>query len=716
MKVEEITSFCLIPTFREIFEAIEDVELADFVIGIDDPRWSATLEKFKQARVFSIDIETFGKEDWHPLYAWKGNIRIVTVGISKEEVLLVDLGGWADFHQRPQIIERYEEFFDILRERGANWDVVVQGQNLKFDAVFLRTHFDVKLRNIRDSRLMSQVLWAGLGVEKAGKGENRSERCTLSHSLKAIAERVGLEVDKTEQKSNWGVKKLTNKQLNYAALDSGLMFEIHARLTALIRTAGCSFSAVVESICVSVFAEMEYGGFPVNIKRVEEVLAPYENEQQKVLQPFTYRWPNINWLSQQQVLEVLQKDLGLPIDSCGKDVLSSYSYVPVVDALLQGRTLNNAINYLKAIQENYFDGAIRTHFSQVAAGGSGRSSCSKRVSRKAPDTGIQLQNPISKLYKFPHLPPVREVFQAPEGYVLGVYDASASHARIAAQLSSSKMMLEIYRNDFDGHSVLAADILNMARKEGVEDITKYLSREIDADEAKALRKGKPIKGLDVVHSALAKLVGSVRDLSKTALYSSLNGSGVGKLTMAGKSVFAWFNDILGQKTSQLFVTRYPELIDFIKKTHREVSAIKLDFSHFTDINGNPLQGIWGYNKTLTGRRIYFKHYPGYKDNTTQVSYTDCTSSNWLLPESDIMKSWGAALLRESDKNPQWDLRFVNFAHDEWDIIWKAEYTEEVLEAVWQTMKSSFERWITLIPFVDSTYDPKSGMCQNWSEK
>lgn len=65
------------------------------------------------------------------------------------------------------------------------------------------------------------------------------------HSLAAVCRReLGLRLDKTQQKSDWTLRPLTDAQLNYAALDVEVLLALHEKFGAVQPDADLSPSSV----------------------------------------------------------------------------------------------------------------------------------------------------------------------------------------------------------------------------------------------------------------------------------------------------------------------------------------------------------------------------------------------------------------------------------------------------------------------------------------
>jgi DNA polymerase I-like protein with 3'-5' exonuclease and polymerase domains len=633
------------------------------------------------------------------LYCFQGEIRIITIGLPSGKVLYIDLGGWNQ--DKKKEIVKYKEVLEIYFDKLRDPEVVVVGANLKFDLTYLYEKFGVKATNTRDLMLMSQIYWSGVGLIKATKGTDRSERCLLSHGLKDILIRLGFaQINKEEQTSNWGWN-LNNHQINYACKDSAVLIPAFLKFRELIVKENLVYSASAECGVLPVFTQMEIMGMPVNVKKAKEILINYEVVLEDKVQVFEDSYPDISWTSNPQLLETLGPKYS--ISSVGTEVLMSFrDKDPAIDALLDARTLLNTINYLKNVIDRSFPNkfgvhSVRTHFRQIVPSGTGRSSCKGSVSKKAPDTGVQLQNPANTPKKFKHLGELRSVFEAPSGWKLIIADLSQCHQRIACELAKDPVLTSIYKEDRDAHIVMAIMLAEMD------------NWEIEEKDFEAIYNDKK-------HPLFSKTK-FYRTVAKTANYSGLNIGGVVRIKLALKEHGINATDADAKKLQtawrELYKVLYRNILDEIKKANK----VNADFSYLLDRNGNPLNGVYGEIRGLTGRRQYGMKTPNRFDETKlEVPLTDMTSFRWLSAEADMIKSAQAKLYLEFLAHPEWQAYFANFAHDELNIMCREEYAEDVAQIVGITLKSELSNFIKTIPVEEPNLSYSSFIAQSWNEK
>jgi ribonuclease D len=126
---------------------------------------------------------------------------------------VADLGGWDDDRSANHDRLTRLGFFDTLKttvESPAIWTVMHNGL---FELCWLGHKYGIKAWRCADTMLLSQLLWAGIEAYR--------------HSLKAVGERLGISIDKEQQRSDWGWP-LSNEQINYAANDVRVLFPFGA--------------------------------------------------------------------------------------------------------------------------------------------------------------------------------------------------------------------------------------------------------------------------------------------------------------------------------------------------------------------------------------------------------------------------------------------------------------------------------------------------------
>ena len=687
---------------------------------VDEKVWSEWVDKFSVTKIFSLDLETHGDEEYSALYFRFGLIRLVSVAIEVEGqyyALIYDLGGNLDDIDEKKREFLQSNFYKVLKERCENLKVPVVGVNLKFDGNFLLYHLGIKILTCRDLMLCSQVIWAGIEVIPGNQSKDRSGRCLLQHTLKAITERVNIlfgtkfEVDKTEQKEDWGWR-ISNAKYNYSGNDSILPLQLFPYIQQLTLDNDLYYSVMAESLVLPAFIEMEVFGFPIDKELLEENVKKYREKLKEYGKVISASFPNIDWGQVELLKQAFnEKYPDLKLQSLDKEALKKVSY-PEAQALLRMRTLNVLIQYVEGIKEVAWKNpgedfySVRTNYQQMTPSGSGRSSCNgvltykdAKGSTKSISIGAQLQNPANtpNWFKEEGLPEFRTFFQAPEGYYLGIADLSQSHYRICTELSQDPTLLEIYGNGKDAHIIMGSSI------------AIYDGYNWDYEEAVKL------------HNEKDKLIGKYRKFGKEANFSGLNQAGAKTIQKSFRKNGVEVSEDQCKLIQQAYRKTYNVLYEFIQKYVKECNSYNVEFPFFNKY-GKPTTGKYGKCRTFTNRTVHlrkqektFTTKTGKTYTTYEVPYTDSISLIWLCGEADILKFAQGKAEIEFFNNPHWKARFCNNCHDELNWIGLSEYSFEINSSVMSAIHTELKYWIKTIP-VDVCFDPNKLTCKNWNEK
>ncbi len=318
--------------------------------------------------------------------------------------------------------------------------------NAKFDAKWVRHHLGAEIGGIFDTYLASQLIAAG----------DQDRR----HSLADVAQFfLGIELDKSQQLSDWGAPELSHSQIEYAARDAAVMVPLREKVLERLRNDGLEDVARLEFECIVPIAEMELNGFYLDESRWREQLGKVKVEQAKVAdelqemlsagvaQASLFGRAEINLDSQVQVADALA-GLGVPVPDTTRawQLQPLAAQYPVVGKLLEYRVAAKSIS---SFGENILDfierktGRIHADFRQIGAP-TGRFSCS---------------NP--NLQQIPHEQEYRRCFRAPDGRKLVIADYSQIELRILADFSNDRNFIEAFVFGEDFHSTTAAQVFNV---------------------------------------------------------------------------------------------------------------------------------------------------------------------------------------------------------------------------------------------------------------
>jgi DNA polymerase I-like protein with 3'-5' exonuclease and polymerase domains len=340
--------------------------------------------------------------------------------------------------------------------------------NFKFDLKFFWANkLDFFGCKVFDTMIASALISAGLD---------------LPNDLAHVAERyVGIEVDKTEQKSDWSVEKLTNSQLYYASKDARTTRLLGAKLVRIIYSDNLTEVFKLEMRALYSFAAMEWYGMQLDTDRLELLRPIYENNlleaEKQFLELVPVRYERHNLLgelidtgfklsSSDQVLEVLRgyeipnplynPDSNLEaesdpiINSTGANVVKLLDIVdyPILEALLAHRKAAKLLSaYVYSLPKlvNSVTGRVHTNYRQMVSTGRVSSSNPNLQNLSRPD-GNELN--------------LRSCFVPAPGFELVDADFSQIELRVIAEIiysiSGDDTMLQEFIAGKDPYAATAA--------------------------------------------------------------------------------------------------------------------------------------------------------------------------------------------------------------------------------------------------------------------
>jgi DNA polymerase I len=353
---------------------------------------------------------------------------------------------------------------------------LVVGQNIKFDASWLKYHYDVTLYSVYDTQIAEIIISGGLFAGKRG----------VTGLKDIVARRCGVEMSKSEQTGFvWG-QPLTEAQKKYAADDLKYLPEIYRQQQEEIKRLGLEEIIDIEMRCVPAMVWLYLSGLrfdPVKLKGLENKLLERKAQAQDKLYR-AFGTSKLNFSSPFQIKKALAS-IGIIVENASVDSIMDMKVKAIKGTLKQGKTKKQAtlfdldnkepeltpLEILEAITDykesekllntfveklptylNPKTGRIHADYRQLGAI-SGRMSCSR--------PNIQ-QQPSKKL------PEWRTIFTAAPGNVMVVADYSQAELRILTQLSQDENFIRAYKNNEDLHKLTASKIYHKS----LDDVTK----------------------------------------------------------------------------------------------------------------------------------------------------------------------------------------------------------------------------------------------------
>jgi len=348
-----------------------------------------------------------------------------------------------------------------LRELLSAPKPIKVAHNAKFDAKWVRHHLGIDVGGIFDTLVASQLIAAG----------DQDRR----HNLAEVANFfLGIEVDKSEQVSDWSAPELSQSQIQYAAKDAAIMVALREKIVERLKQDELIKVAKLEFDCVMPIAQMELNGFFLDEARWREQLEKVKKEQGKVAielqqmlsagvaQASLFGVAEINLDSQAQVTDAL-KNLGVPVPATtrGWQLQPLALEYPVVAKLLEYRGVAKAIssfgeNILEYIKPQ--TGRIHSDFRQIGA----------------PTGRFSSSNP--NVQQIPHEEAYRRCFRAPEGRKLVIADYSQIELRILADFSEDENFIKAFKTGADFHTITASQVFNVKPEEVSADQRSFAKR------------------------------------------------------------------------------------------------------------------------------------------------------------------------------------------------------------------------------------------------
>lgn len=345
-----------------------------------------------------------------------------------------------------------------------------------------------------DTFIASSLLSSGLGYEnKLGE---------------VVSRYLGLDIDKSEQRSDWSIRPLTESQLNYAARDVIVLILLRKVLAEIIVESDQVKVFTLEMSIIPALASMEYNGIKVDIDRLtgvvrEEVFNTTVSAEKAILNAVPNGYsrydflgnlvdPGLSVTSSSQILAALRSlEIRDPIletrtkqdpwiKSTGKNVIGLLDVVdfPILEALLQHRGAIKLLNtYVDGIPEKINPVTNRLHCSIKQMVSTGR---------------MQASNPNLNSLPRPKSPlNVRSCFIPEDGNVLILNDFNQIELRVIAEVifvtTGDKTMLQEFLDGKDPYANTAALLSGMTYEQfAALDKKEYKRRR---QNAKAVRLG-----------------------------------------------------------------------------------------------------------------------------------------------------------------------------------------------------------------------------------
>ena len=392
---------------------------------------------------------------------------------------------------------------DISKYKDIIENTLLIGHNLKFDISFLYNH-NIIPRKVYDTMIVEQLLY--LGYPKG----------IISYSLAAVAKkRLNINIDKSIRgQIIW--RGLDEAVINYSALDVTYLEQIMKSQIEDCRKEGCLLGAKLECDVVPIMSYLEWCGIKLDENKWKEKMskdsinlskAKGELDDFIVKNNFTqfYTIDNqgdlfsgfnlepivtINWDSSQQVVKIaklLGFDTTVKDKKTGEDKDSVLEKSLAIQKGINDEFLKLYFNYkeyskvcstygqghLNMINPN--TGRCHTVYHQLGASSS-RMSCG---SNKPNESLARLKKikpsecTYANLQQLPHDAETRACFVAEPYNKFCSCDYSSQEGRTQAEIYNERVLIDMYNNNLDSHSVNAKIFFKEELKDiDVKDVKK----------------------------------------------------------------------------------------------------------------------------------------------------------------------------------------------------------------------------------------------------
>ena len=583
------------------------------VVEISSPQaWEEALQDITQAGICGLDLETTGLD---PL---SSRARLAQLSLPSGRVYVADL--WELGRERASPLQDLGRLLEMS-------NVKVVGHNLKFDCSFIQASWGRRLKmvNLFDTMLASQVCWAGLyTLQKAPRATKFPwKKVNPEHNLKALArEHLGIDLPKDLQVSNWGADTLSSEQKAYAARDAGALLPLHDILQELLQKNNLEHIADLEFRALPSVIELELQGLPLDTQacksmmelkktQAQEIAQSLQAEAQKVgFEPRRKKGkkysPILNPDSSQDVLAYLQAQ-GHTISSTKEEDLKELAQAGCSFAgdLLQYRRLARQEKFLEdwLLKLSPIDSRLHPGYFQLSTK-AGRFSSRAPNAQQIPKRGEDGQA-------------MRRLFKAPPGKKLIKADFSGIELRIMACLSQDKTMIEAFQSGQDLHKLTASRLAGVP----VDQVTK-----------------------------------PQRQSAKSANFGLIYGVSAPRFRENAKNEYGIDMSLEeAEKIRSTFFSTYPGVAAFHQRQKAAKNLPKTHFFHYTEWGGFKARSLV-CTHTIAGRKRVW----AWKDGRSLARDTELFNSPSQGTGADLIK----AIMGEIYSSLPEEVKIIASVHDE----------------------------------------------------
>jgi len=368
----------------------------------------------------SIDIEMFGMEDGKLHRPTSGDFACLTLAINDTDVLYVDKK-----KDLPEVFEPIDNCVWVL-------------QKASFDIVQLRRWVDIKPRKkIWDTLLIDRILWNGY-----------YDRFSLEHLARRY---LGIEMDKSLQKSFATSTKMNQEQIEYACIDSIRTLQVARKQKEIMSKSDFLVWAKIDRPVMWAF--LDFQGFAMDVDSWNDLA----RRNKKIADDIKAELP-INPNSPKQVMEWFL-DHKIRLKSTDEKQLLSVAYrkktpedvksmiFKILDARKYGR---RASTYGENFIEKYIEEENGVKFVYPSI------DINRAETGRTASSDPNIQNiPVRETPEF------RDGFIARPGNKLIIVDFSAQEPRITAYVTQDKRLIDLFISGDDPYIRMAKMFFNL---------------------------------------------------------------------------------------------------------------------------------------------------------------------------------------------------------------------------------------------------------------
>lgn len=383
--------------------------------------WNEFIDEFLESPELSVDIETNGLDRFAP----GAQINSIQFGLSNGNNWSLPLNIRGSKWDKKTQSEFLHVLVDLSKGR------VIIGQNLKFDNLWLWTHYGVKFRLRFDTMLASHTL-----------DENRS------HGLKELSadfcNAPNYDVDLKTKLGEGDLEKFYRYGCYDVHFTRQLYYHFHAQFRRDPVLRRLFYKLVMPS--ARMFEDIEEDGLFINLDQLEESEKSLTLQRDSLLRQLNKEaGKEINWSSPAQIGKLFYEDMGMPILEKTKGGAPSTSEAVLMALAMEHPVAKMLMDY-RGVSKNLSTYVIG--WKKLMHG--------DRLYLSTKLHGTVTGRYASRLHQVPRDPMIRSHIDAPEGWTMVVADYSQIELRLAAMLANEPRMKQIFQTGGDIHALTAS--------------------------------------------------------------------------------------------------------------------------------------------------------------------------------------------------------------------------------------------------------------------